>query len=258
MQEILAVALGSMQQDMRRMDRVALNLANVSTPGYKREVVAARPFAEMLGAAGLAQAAESELGEPLPPAPLRVFSDLRPGTVRVTGQPLDLAIGGDGFFEVATENGLAYTRHGSFRVDGRGRLVTAAGHPVMGRGGEILLATPSPAIDGSGAITEPGATQGAASPDPAHPLAQLRIVRLEDPQAARRLGDGLWAAGSKVTEVEEGQAQLRQGALENSNVSSTQEMVQLVETMRHFESMQKVAQGYDEMVASAIRRLGDL
>lgn len=258
MQEILAVALGSMQQDMQRLDRVAQNLANVATPGYKREVVVARPFAEMVGAAGLAQVAEAELGEALPPAPVQVYADLRPGTVRLTGQPLDLALGGEGFFEVATEDGPAYTRAGSFRVDARGRLVTAAGHAVMGRGGEIQLTTTRPVIDATGAITEPAATQGGAAPESAHPVGQLRVVRLEDPQAARRLGDGLWATGGKVFEVEEGQAQIRQGALESSNVSSTQEMVQLVQTMRHFESMQKVAQGYDEMVASAIRRLGDL
>jgi flagellar basal-body rod protein FlgG len=256
MPHVLAVALASMQQDMQRLDRVAQNLANATTPGYKREVVAARPFAEAV-AAGL------EGGEPaLPVGPaaggVEVLADLRPGTVKVTGQPLDLAIAGDGFFEVATESGPAYTRQGSFQVDGRGRLVTAQGHAVMGRSGEILLTTRTPVIDAAGNVTEPDATTGPAASAPGTPVAQLRVVRMEEPRAARRIGEGLLLAGGRVTEVGEGQAGLRQGALENSNVSSVQEMVQLIQTMRHFESMQKVAQGYDEMLGAAIRKLGDL
>lgn len=259
MDPVLALSLQSMQHDMSRVDRVATNLANATTPGYKREVVAVRSFAAALSA--LPQVADPEASPVTAPtagSAVQVFSDLRPGSVKVTGQPLDLALGGEGYFEVATANGPAYTRAGQFRVDGRGRLVTAAGDAVMGRGGEIVLTTASPVIDASGNITEPTATTGPAAGHPQQPVAQLRIVHIEDPQAARRLGGGLLAADSKVTEVAEGQAQVRQGALESSNVSSVQEMVQLVQAMRHFESMQKVAQGYDEIVSATIRRLGDL
>jgi flagellar basal-body rod protein FlgG len=260
MQNVLAIALTSMHQDSSRLDHVALNLANVATPGYKREVVAARAFAEALDAAGLSQAldAESEPNSRAAAGSLQVLTDLRPGTMKITGQPLDLAVGSEGYFEVTTPHGLAYTRQGNFHLDGQGRLVTAQGHPVVGKHGEIRLTTPTPVIDAVGNITEPNATTGPSAMAPGEPVAQIRVVRMDDPRSARRLGEGLLAAGSPVTEVGEGEAQLRQGALENANVSSMLEMVQLIQTMRHFESMQKVAQGYDEMLGAAIRRLGDL
>lgn len=260
--EVLAIALASMQQDMTRVDRVALNLANVSTPGYRREVVAVRPFAEVLDGAGLPElgsAATLPTADPArTPGAVQVLSDTRAGTLRVTGQPLDLALTGDGFFEVATDGGPAYTRQGSFRVDAQGRLVTAQGHPVMGRNGEIHLTTQTPFVDSAGNVTEPNATSGPSAAAPGTPVAQLKVVRFDDAKTLQRLGDGLVAAGAGMSEVADGEAGIRQGALENANVSSAQEMVQLVQAMRHFESMQRIAQGYDEMLGMAIRKLGDL
>jgi flagellar basal-body rod protein FlgF len=261
MQHVLAIALNSLQQDMQRLDRVALNIANVATPGYKREVAAARPFVEVVDQ--LAASAEAAQGFAEPSAgadvsSLKVLYDIRPGTLRMTGEPLDLALTGEGFFEVATPEGPAYTRQGNFQVDARGRLVTAQGYPVLGRNGDIYLTTLRPVIDAAGNITEPLATEGASAQAPGMPVAQLKVVRFEDANAMRRLGDGLLAPGTGATVAGEAETHMRQGALENANVSTIQEMVQLMQTMRHAESMQKVASGYDEMVGTAIRKLGDL
>jgi flagellar basal-body rod protein FlgG len=256
MRDVLAVALASMRHDMSRVDRIALNLANVATPAYKREVVAVRPFAEALEAAGGAPEGSAEAAAPAGGDAVQVLTDLRPGTLKVTGQPLDLALTGEGYFEIATPAGLAYTRLGSFHLDGQGRLVTAQGDPVLGRTGEIRLSTASPAIDADGNVTEPGAPGGPGGAG--GPVAQLKVVLMEAPQRAQRLGEGLFSAGGAVVEAGEGRAQLRQGALENGNVNSMQEMVALIETMRHFESMNRIAQGYDEMMGSAIRKLGEL
>lgn len=263
MQEVFAIALASMHHDVNRLDRIALNLANAGTPGYKREVVAVQPFALVLDAArgteGLATHAGITTDEPeRTPGALRVLTDMRPGSLKITGHPFDVALEGGGFFEVSTPEGLAYTRHGEFRLDALGRLVTAQGHPVMGASGEILLTTRTPVIDAQGRITEPDAVTGPSAVDPGTPIARLKVVRFDDERSLRRLGSGLFAPGSGMTEVREGEVQVRQGSLENANVSSMHEMVQLVETMRHFESMQRVAQGYDEMLGTAIRKLGDL
>lgn len=255
MPSILHIALTGMHQDMARLDRIAHNLANASTPGYRREVVAAKPFAEMLEAAAT-QADASPAAQPS--GEVEVLTDTRPGTLRMTGQPLDVALSGDGFFEVSTASGPAYTRQGNLRADERGRLVTADGNPVMGVNGEIVLTTRTPVIDAQGRITEPDATAGLAVGSPGTPVAQLKVVRFENARALQRLGNGLVAPGAGMTIVEDAAGQIRQGALENANVSSMHEMVQLMETMRHFESLQKVAQGYDEMLGTAIRRLGDL
>lgn len=252
MQEIYGLTLASMQHDMARLEHIATNLANVATPGYKRQVIAVRPFVEALQGA-VAQAGEG--GAPAAAAlpDRRVVSDLRAGTFKVTGQALDLALGGDGFFEVQTDKGIAYTRKGDFSVDARGRLVTVEGHLVMGKGGEIRLTGRTPLVDAAGNVSE-------AAPDggPAVPIGQLKVVRFERAEGLQRLGDGLVAPGlAELVPVADADVRLRQGALENANVNTTREMVDLMQTMRHFESMHRVVQGYDEMVSSAVRKLAE-
>jgi flagellar basal-body rod protein FlgG len=261
MEQVLAVTLASMHQDMNRMDRVALNVANLSTPGYKREVAASRPFVDFVDQTdGVVRAADSPrlLTPALTSAAAQVLLDTRPGTVKLSGQTLDLALAGDGFFEVSTETGPAYTRQGSFRVDARGRLVTAQGLPVMGKSGEIYLTTQTPVIDAAGNITEPDATTGPSAVAPGTPIAQIKVVRFDNAKSMQRLGNGLMEAGQNMTVVNETDAQIRQGALESSNVDSAVEMVQMMQTMRHFETMQKITQGYDDMLGTAIHKLGDL
>ncbi|PCE23722.1 flagellar hook-basal body protein [Paraburkholderia acidicola] len=267
MADAYAVTLASMHQDMTRLNHVALNLANVSTPGYKREAVAVQPFVDvvdaLLGTAAgnphdaMASGVLVDNGAQAPGA-LQVRHDMRPGTIKMTGEPLDLALTGDGFFEVSTPSGPAYTRQGNFRLDGQGHLVTAQGYPVMGKGGDIYLTTQTPSIDTQGAITEPDTMAGPNAPPRGTPVAQLRIVQFEHPEKLSSLGNGLMSGNDRATAVAEGSVQIRQGALENANVDSMQEMMELMRTMRHFESMQKIAQGYDEMLGLSLQKLGDL
>ncbi len=183
-----------------------------------------------------------------------VQTDMRPGTLKSTGQSLDVALAGPGYFEVMTETGPAYTRQGAFRVDARGRLVTAQGLPVMGNGGEIVLNSDRPFIDAIGNVFE--SRTGVA--ENTTPVAQIKVLQPENTKVMRRLGDGLFSADGSFTTIKDSDIQIRQGFLENSNVSSMQEMVQLMQTMRHFESMQKIAVGYDDMTGQAVRKLGEL
>ncbi|HZY20755.1 MAG TPA: flagellar hook-basal body protein [Ramlibacter sp.] len=250
MNDILAVTLQNMQLDMAKVDRVALNLANAQTTGYKREIVAGLPFARSLEAA-------AARGQPEPALPLTTRIDLRPGTLRMTGQSLDIALAGPGWFEVMTDNGAAYTRQGDFRLDAQGRLVTQQGRLVMGLGGEIQLPHGNPVIDAQGRIFEGQLPGGAPASAGSSPLGQLKIVQFDSAATLERRGDGLVQASDEAVASVDGQTEVRQGHLENSNVSSMQEMVQLIQTMRHFESMQKAVVGYDEMLGTAIRRLGD-
>ena len=238
MEPLFALTLASMHTDAARLDNVALNLANVQTPGYKRQMLAPQSFSDAV------QAAQTDALQPA--------TDPRPGTLKTTGQPLDVAFVGEGFFEVLTDSGPAYTRAGSFGVDATGRLVTAMGHPVMGRNGDIRLSTRAPVIDATGRVTEAAEPGGEA-----RLVDQLKVVRFAKPQSLRRLGEGLFAPGEDMTVMAESEPQLRQGALENANVNSTREMVELMQTMRHFESMQRVLQGYDDMVGTAIRKLAE-
>ncbi|GAB2731236.1 flagellar hook-basal body protein [Comamonas sediminis] len=271
MQEILAITLQSMQQDMRQLDNVASNLANALTPGYQRGVTSNRPmgpaattFAEMVDGMGKlpSDAASTSVA-----SALRLQVDQRPGSLKQTGQPLDIALAGPGYFEVNTNTGPAYTRQGNFHLDARGRLVTAQGHAVMGKGGEIFLNNDHPAIDPVGNLYDQEKSRGSgSSPAPLVPqsatlqqaLDQLKVVQPEASTEMSRLSSGLMKASGPMAMVNDRDVQLKQGFLEGSNVEPRQEMVQLIQTMRHFESMQKVSQGYDDLMGQAIRKLGDL
>lgn len=261
MQEVLAIALQSMHTDMQKLDRVGSNLANALTAGYQREVLASQPIGVPAQAfSSVVEGMQAQLpGTDSPIAATRmpsmlVQTDMRPGTLKSTGQSLDVALAGPGYFEVMTETGPAYTRQGAFQVDARSRLVNAQGLPVMGNGGEIVLNSDRPFIDAVGNVFE--SRTGIA--ENTTPVAQIKVMQPEDTKGMRRLGEGLFSPDGSFVAMKEADVQIRQGFLENSNVSSMQEMVQLMQTMRHFESMQKVALGYDDMTGQAVRKLGEL
>ncbi|HEX6362348.1 MAG TPA: flagellar hook-basal body protein [Albitalea sp.] len=244
MDPIMDVALHAMQVDMARLERLGANLANALTPGYRREVLVQRAgtmsFADRLGhEAAVDASARAAAGAD-------VLRDWRPGTLRPTGQPFDLALAGPGFFELATPAGPAYTRDGRFRLDERGRLVSATGHPVMGAAGEIVLLPGPVAIDARGVVRQGGQA-----------LAQLRVVAVDTPQALLPAGDGLYAGAARIGPVPDAERQVRQGFLENANVDPMHEMVELMRTTRHFETLSRVLQGRDEMLGAALRRLGE-
>lgn len=245
MEEIMAVALSSMHQDMSRLEHVGTNLTNAATPGYKREVVAAQTFSDWLHAPNASVHTQKSTMDGL-----NVVIDAKPGTLKATGQSLDLALSSTGFFEVQTDNGPAYTRAGNFQVDAQGRLTTAQGYPVMGKGGIIHLTSSHPVISITGAITEEGQRTAMIS--------QVKVVQFDELKSLRHIGNGLMMSDAVATPLREEEVQVHQGYLEGANVSSSQEMIQLMQSMRHFESMQRVVQGYDELLGVAIHKLGDL
>jgi flagellar basal-body rod protein FlgF len=251
MNEVLPLVLGSMHQAMTRLDTVAMNLANTQTAGYKRRIAVALPFAARLASSGdVPSAGAGAAGQAA-----AVHTDQRPGTLKATGQNLDLALTGPGWFEVATEHGPAHTRQGDFRLDAAGRLVTRRGQPVMGLGGEIHLLQGPVTVDAAGRVFE-GAAGGKRRADAA-PVAQLKLVQFEPRAAAHPLGDGLVQVQGEPASAGAEAPRVQQGFLENANVDPTHEMVQLLQSVRQMETLQKVATAYDEMLATSIRRLGE-
>lgn len=238
MDPVLSAVLGSMHADMARLERVGMNLANVQTPAYKRELVSAAPFAARI---------EEAAGAPA------VYTDQRAGTLKPTGHGLDVALTGPGWFEVMTPQGSAYTRQGNFRLDAQSRLVTQEGHPVLGLAGEIVLLRGAPVVHADGRIFEAAA---AGARKDAAAVAQLKVVQFDAGAPVQRLGAGLVHIAGEPRPAVAG-TQVRQGFLENSNASPMHEMVRLLETMRHMESLQRAALGYDEMLGTTIRRLGE-
>lgn len=251
MQEILAIALRSMQQDAARLEQIGTNVANVSTPGYKRQTLVARAegaaapsFAQAMSGLTTSQAEASAAATPLQAFDL--VRDMSAGTLRPTGRDLDVALQGPGWFEVQGNSGPAYTRQGDFQLDARGRLVTARGESVQGQGGDILLSSGAFSIDAAGRVVQDGRS-----------VDRLRVVSFTKGDAMRPVGGGLFVSDENGQLLGESDVQVRQGFLENANVQHAREMVDLMQTMRHFESVQRAVQGYDDMVGSAIRKLGE-
>jgi flagellar basal-body rod protein FlgF len=254
MSEVLSVVLQSMQHDSQRMDRIANNIANALTPGFKREVVAVsagqQSFPALVQGSGVFdyQLASQRTSS------VEILRDSKVGTLKSTNQSLDVALMGEGYFEIQTENTTSYTRQGNFKTDSKGRLVTSAGHPVMGKNGEIYIGDVRPQIDQFGNIFDSSNPVGRLQA----PIAQIKVVQFDRDAALDRFPNGMMQTQASPNLLPDDKIQIRQGFLENSNVNNTQEMIQLMQTMRHFESMQRVALGYDEMMGSAIRRLGEL
>lgn len=250
MDSITALTLHAIASDEKRIARVATNLANATTVGYKREVLveslsvsSKARFADLVDTLG----AESGTGpDGVAMMGTSVVRDMHSATLRPTGRALDVALSGPGFFEVATEHGPAYTRRGDFQLDSAGRLTTASGKPVLGQGGEITLASEKPIIDHRGKVMDGDRT-----------VAQFHLVDIPSGHL-RPIGDGLYVADAEVKDLPESADVVRQGALENSNVESSREMVELTTSVRHFEALMRITQGRDDMLGTAIRKLGDL
>lgn len=237
----MALTAISLQADLQKINVTANNSANALTPGFKRELVAVATALDG-GAALTAESAQ----EPYNPLQLRVVTDSSAGVPRQTGNALDFAVLGNGYFEVQTPNGVAYTRQGAFRLDAQGRLVTEAGYAVSGIDGEILFKTSTPTVDQEGRATEAGKAVG-----------QLKVV-VFDPAAAplKSAGGGLLLAGESQRPTISEHPRVAQGQLESSNVNSSREMVNLMETYRHFESASRVLQAYDDLSDKTFRALG--
>jgi flagellar basal-body rod protein FlgG len=222
----LYIAASGMLAEQIRQDQIANDLANASTPGYKADRTSQRTFGDLL----LANSATGATVGPQSTAVQvdKIVTDFTAKPARETGEPLDFAISGDGFFAVQTAQGTRYTRNGQFSLDPQGRLVTAAGDAVLDANGN-----PITAADGK--------------VDPR----RIGVVNLTNP---RKEGDSLLtgtAAGAATGTV-------RSGALESSGADPARSMVDMIASMRAFEAGQKVIQTIDETLGKAVSQVGSI
>lgn len=247
MPDAIAIIEASMLADLRQLDVISHNLANATTPGYKRDVMVTQYFGDhlqqQLAALDGSNAAGAAMALPIINA---VLTDQAAGSLRNTGEALHVALEGDGFLELMSEQGRVYTRAGVLSLDADGTLVGPGGLPVQGLGGDIRLTSATPRIDREGVIWE-----GSARVD------QLKIVR-DNGAGARKIGNGLFVLDEAAMTPADDPVGVRQGYLENANVDAMTEMVRLIDTMRRFEASQQVARGYDDMLGQALRTIGDL
>jgi flagellar basal-body rod protein FlgG len=221
----LYIAASGMLAEQVRQDQIANDLANSATAGYKADRTTQTSFGALLlansvtGAVVGSQTTAVEIDA--------VQTDFTPEPARDTGEPLDFAIVGEGFFAVQTGQGVRYTRDGQFMADQQGRLVTAQGDPVLGRGGGTLT------VGADGSV------------DPR----RLQVVALTNP---RKQGDTL----VQGTPAGNAAGQARAGALEGSGADATRAMVDMISSMRAFEAGQKVIQTIDDTLGKAATQVG--
>jgi flagellar basal-body rod protein FlgF len=219
----LYIAASGMLAEQVRQDQIANDLANASTAGYKADRTTTRSFNAMLltnsrtgGTVGSQQTAVQVTGE---------VTDWTPAPLKDTGSPLDFGINGDGFFAVSTAQGTRYTRNGEFHADANGQLVTDSGDKVLGRNGRALTV----------------GTDGKVDPR------LVNVVLLNNP---RKAGNNL-VTGTPGAVAGQTAGQVRAGALEDSGADPTQTIVDMMQSMRAYESGQKVIQAIDETLGKA-------
>src|SRR3954470_21193800 len=227
MERGLYIAASGMLSEMVRQDQIANDLANASTPGYKSDRATQRSFGDML-------LSNTVTGQQVGPLGLgsqidTITTDTTSAPARETGEQLDFAVVGDGWFGIQTPQGARYTRNGQFGVSPQGTLIDSMGNQVVGRNG-------GPVRVGADGKVDP---------------AQLGLFALNNPQ---KIGDSYvtGAAGGQATGT------IRQGALEGSNADPSRSIVDMIAFLRPFESGQPVIRTIDETLAKASNSVGGL
>lgn len=231
-------AASGMSAALLNQDILAQNLANAPVPGYRRQSLA---FSEYV-------APQSETSTPSTSQPqhgtqvARHASTFAAGPLQNTGNPLECAVLGDGFFVLDGPNGPLYTRNGQFQISTGGELISASGYPVRGDSGSLRI----PANAGQIVIAQ----DGTITADNA-PVGRVRLVSFSDPSQLQRAGPTLFVAPTEVS-PQVSTAQLRQGYREGSNVSVVNEMVQMIAGMRQYEAAGKAMRSLSDAMQQRI------
>jgi flagellar basal-body rod protein FlgF len=232
----LYTAASGMVAHQVRLDMLANNLANVDTTGFKADLLA-------LDVSVTPQDSMSDSSLPMSSVLAdRPGVDPRPGPLKATGNPLDLAIVGPGLFVVETPQGERYTRAGDFAQDAEGYLTTHGGLRVLGSGGPIAVPGTGLQIDETGRLATGETLRVVAGPE------RARLVKV---------GDNLFASEEGAARPEDlAGAKIVQGQVEGSNVNVVMTMVEMLATMRSYEAYQKTIQALDQTVGQAANDLG--
>ncbi|MGQ0660908.1 flagellar hook-basal body protein [Sphingosinicella sp.] len=223
-----------MSASERRLETIANNVSNLATPGFKRQA----SFVEALGGRG-SGAAET--------LTLRTRADLTQGRMSETGNPLDLAINGPGFFRLRAGDRMFYSRHGQFRRAEDGTLVTAQGLVLQqASGGDLVVDRPEIIVLADGNVL-----------DGERPIGRIALFAPAEGQAAEPQGGSLFEISADAVE-EVAEPQLRQRMVEASNVSLGDEMVGMMTALRQAESGARLVQLYDDLMGRAINSFGQV
>jgi flagellar basal-body rod protein FlgF len=232
-------AASGLRARMESLDMLANNIANTSTIGYKAD----REFYSLYAAE---EAAGPISGPDTLPVIERPWTDFSQGELRATGNPLDVALSGKGFFSVNAPAGRLFTRDGSFRLSPAGVLVTTDGYPVRSRDGQALTLSPGSPVDitPEGVVRQNGQEAG-----------QLEVVDFPGPVTLQKQGRNYFRPDARTQPGPAAGYEVHQGKIEGSNAPGAEAAVRLVSVMRQFEMLQKAASLGAEMNRKAVEEV---
>lgn len=251
----LYTSASGLMAEMARTDVISNNLANINTSGFKKDRAIFRAFPEM-NINRIDDPAVITPRDKIDPRPFigvlgtgavvdEISTDFSRGTIENTSNPLDLALSGDGFFEVQTPAGVRFTRDGSFTRNEQGYLVTSEGYYVMGQNGPIQLSDSSDiSINPRGDVFSGG-----------NFVDRLAVVSFADLRLLSKEGDNLY---STTQQPIDSNSEVIQGALEGSNVNPIGEMVDMIAAFRAYEANQKVVKANDDTLSKAVNDIARL
>jgi flagellar basal-body rod protein FlgF len=248
MDNALYVGLSKQMVLRRELDIAANNMANVDTTGFKAESLIVNddpvtPAHAPRGATPVQFALDNG-----------VARDFSQGALQQTGAPLDMAIEGQGFFQISTAAGTRYTRDGRFASDAQGRLITQQGDPVLDAGGSPIALNSQggpPQIGKDGTITQsvPGQPQNIV-------VGKIGVVRFDSLSSLSKQGDGLYTNTDTTQPAPAPDVVIHQGMLEGSNVQPILQVTDLIRISRAYEAVTQMVGNNADLSERAIQRLG--
>lgn len=230
------ISMTGMQMRAYELEAVSNNLANINTAAYKRQAFSSKLYPLLSGRPRQPKAiyqdakAQTFFGTQ--------YIDLSQGNLRKTGNPLDLAIQGEGFFAVRKGNQILYTREGSFTKDNENNLVTQNGFKVLDENNNpVVIEGDKIEIAKDGTVFVDG-----------NPVTKIKLVNLNN---IRHIGNSLYQG----TETGQANGQIQQGWIETSNVNPMWEMVQMIQAIRNFELTQRVTTNFDQLAQRAVNEI---
>ena len=234
MDTLTSAAASGIRARVESLDMLANNIANASSPGFKTD---RESFSLYLSQ----EATDSPAGTTPTVQPVieRQWTDFTQGSMTPTGNQLDLALSGKGFFVASAPSGPVYTRDGSFQLSTQGQLQTMDGYPIQGQDGKPIQVDSSKPVDigPDGMVRQDG-----------QDISQISVVDFQDPAALAKQGNNYFRIDVSTAQPMPGaSAQIQQGKIEGANSQPAESAVRLVSVMRQFESLQKALAIGNEM-----------
>jgi len=250
MENALLVGLSRQMVLERQLDVVANNVANMNTTGFKADNSMFEQYLMPVARENRFQPSDRTVDFVNDRGTWRSLSQ---GAIQHTGNPLDVAINGDGYLSVQTAGGVRYTRNGSLQINAQGQLVTTDGSQVIGDSGPIVFQTTDHNVaitpDGRITVVEAGASNTESV------RGQIHLVHFAAPQLLQKEGNNNYSAPAGVAALPDTASTLIQGSIEKSNVNGVVEVSRLIELSRAYSQVALLLQNQSDLHKNAIQQL---